>query len=268
MASNELQSSTVDKTSPHDERQMKIDEVRKMIGSTADMLPTLFSDASISRYLRARKWNTKKACKMLRETLKWRMEYKPEQICWDDIAREAETGKIYRSNYFDKYGRTVLVMRPGMQNSYSTSGQIKFLVYCMENAIMNLPPGEEKMVWIIDFQGWNFSSVSVKATRETARILQDHYPERLGQAILYDSPKIFESFWLLVKPFFEATASSKVKFIYSGNPESRKIMGDLFDMEKLESAFGGQNPSGFDYEEYSETMREDDKKNHSITSVQ
>lgn len=33
----------------------------------------------------------------------------------DDIAHEAETGKIYRSNYVDKHGRTVLVMRPGCQ---------------------------------------------------------------------------------------------------------------------------------------------------------
>ncbi|KAI3984238.1 hypothetical protein MKX01_011192 [Papaver californicum] len=268
MISNKLQSSTVDKTSPNNEQQLKINEVRKMIGSTVDKLPKLFSDASILRYLRARKWNTKQACKMLRETLTWRMGYKPEQICWDDIAHEAETGKIYRSNYLDKYGRTVLVMRPGLQNTYSTSGQIKFLVYCMENAIMNLPPGEEQMVWIIDFQGWNILSVSVKATRETARILQDHYPERLGQAILYDPPKIFESFWLLVKPFFVATTTSKIKFVYSNDPESQKVMGDLFDMEKLESAFGGQNPKGFDHKEYGETMREDDKKIHFVSSVQ
>lgn len=33
----------------------------------------------------------------------------------DDIASEAETGKIYRSEYKDKHGRTVLVMRPRCQ---------------------------------------------------------------------------------------------------------------------------------------------------------
>ncbi|RZC79083.1 hypothetical protein C5167_003591 [Papaver somniferum] len=241
MASDKLQSSVVDKTSQNDEQQVKVNKVREMIGSTANELPTLFSDASILRYLRARKWNTKKTCQMLRETAKWRMEYKPEQICWDEIAHEAETGKTYRSNYPDKYGRTVLVMRPGLQNTYSTSGQMKFLVYCMENAIMNLPPGEEQM---------------------------DHYPERLGQAILYNPPKIFESFWMLVKPYFEARTSSKIKFVYSNDPESQKFMEGLFDMEKLESALGGQNPKVFDCKEYGETMREDDKKIHSISSVQ
>lgn len=39
------------------------------------------------------------------------------------------------------------------------------------------------------------SSISVKVTRETAHVLQNYYPERLGLAILYNPPKIFESFW-------------------------------------------------------------------------
>ena len=70
-----------------------------------------------------------------------------------------------------------------------------FLVYCMENALMNINSDQEEMVWLIDFQGWSMSSVSMKVTRETANILQNHYPERLGLGILYNPPKIFESFW-------------------------------------------------------------------------
>nr|TKR65897.1 hypothetical protein D5086_0000316830 [Populus alba] len=72
-------------------------------------------DASIARYLRARNWNVKKALKMLKETLKWRAAHKPEEIRWGEVAHEAQTGKVYRSNYFDKHGRTVLVMRPSCQ---------------------------------------------------------------------------------------------------------------------------------------------------------
>lgn len=65
----------------------------------------------------------------------------------------------------------------------------------MENAILNLPPDQEQMVWMIDFQGFNLSHISVKLTRETAHVLQDHYPERLGLAILYNPPKFFEPFF-------------------------------------------------------------------------
>lgn len=60
---------------------------------------------------------------------------------------------------------------------------------------MNLPREQEQMVWLIDFEGFNLSHISVKVTRETAHVLQDHYPERLGLAILYNPPKFFEPFW-------------------------------------------------------------------------
>ena len=60
----------------------QINEVRKLIAPLSDRLPNFCTDASISRYLRARNWNTEKASKMLKENLKWRLEYKPEAIRW------------------------------------------------------------------------------------------------------------------------------------------------------------------------------------------
>ncbi|KAB1205472.1 Random slug protein 5 [Morella rubra] len=222
--SKKSHSNGVEKLLTSDEQQAKINELRRLMGPLPDKLSMYCSDVSISRYLRARNWNVKKATKMLKDSLKWRLEYKPEEIRWEDVAHEAETGKIYRSNSVDKLGRTVLVMRPSRQNSKSTKGQIKYLVYCMENAILNLPPDQEQMVWLIDFDGFNLSNISVRVTKETAHVLQDQYPERLGVAILYNPPKFFEPFWT------------------------------------LESAFGGNSDCGFEINKYAERMREDDKR--------
>ncbi|KAK9166815.1 hypothetical protein Scep_002006 [Stephania cephalantha] len=190
------------------EQQEKIDEVRRLIGPLTGNSAFYCSDASIARYLRARNWNVMKATKMLKETLKWRHEYKPEKICWEEVAHEAETGKIYRSNFTDKHGRPVLVMRPACQNTKSTKGQIRYLVYCMENAILNLPMDQEQMVWLIDFKGFNMSHISVKVTKETANVLQNRYPERLGVAILYNPPKFFESFWTSPRAWFQQLSST------------------------------------------------------------
>lgn len=253
-------SNGIEKALTTEEQHARITEVRKLVGQLPEKLSIYCSDAAISRHLRARNWNVKKATKMLKETLKWRLQYKPEEIRWEDIAYEAETGKIYRSNYVDKHGRTVLVMRPSCQNSKSTKGQIKYLVYCMENAILNLPSDQEQMVWLIDFHGFNLSHISLKVTRETAHVLQDHYPERLGLAILYNAPKFFEPFWNVAKAFLEPKTSNKVKFVYSDEPNSMKIMEDLFDMDHLESAFGGKDTGGFDIARYAERMKEDDKR--------
>ncbi|PPD84560.1 hypothetical protein GOBAR_DD18510 [Gossypium barbadense] len=183
-----------------------------------------------------------------------------DQQAKEDIAQEAETGKVYRANYCDKLGRPVLVMRPGLQNTNSPVGQIKYLVYCIENAIMNLVQDQEQMVWLVDFQGWAMTSISVKVTRETARILQDHYPERLGIGILYNPPKIFESFWTIVKPFLETKTYKKMKFVYSDDPKSLKVIEEIFDLDKLDVAFGGRNPAGFNLEVYARQMKDDDSK--------
>ncbi|KAL3841109.1 hypothetical protein ACJIZ3_025700 [Penstemon smallii] len=268
-----------EKSLSYEEEQAKINEVRNLIGPVANKFPTECSDASILRFLKARNWNTKKATKMFKETLKWRLAYKPEKIQWsltfktffstltqEDVAREAETGKLYKANYFDKHGRTVLVMRPGPENSNSVQVQIKYLVYCMENAISNLESDQEQMVWLINFERWNMASISVKVTRETARVLQDCYPERLGVAILYNPPKVFESFWLLVKPFLEHKTYKKVKFVYSDQPQSMKLMESLFDLEKLESSFGGKFTEKFDFEAYAKRMKDEEKSRCDLNS--
>ena len=51
----------------------------------------------------------------------------------------------------------------------------------------------------------------------------------------------------------------KVRFVYSNNSESLRTMTDMFDPDKLESAFGGQNTWGIDIVEYSERMRRRDQ---------
>lgn len=61
---------------------MQINDVRRIIGPLSEALPDFCSDASISRYLRARNWNAEKASKMLKQTVKWRLKYKPETIRW------------------------------------------------------------------------------------------------------------------------------------------------------------------------------------------
>lgn len=63
-----------------------------------------------------------------------------------------------------------------------------------------------------------------------------------------------------VKPFLEPKTYNKVKFVYKDDLNTKKIMEDLFDMDMLESSFGGNNNASFDINTYAERMKEDDKK--------
>ncbi|GJM86870.1 hypothetical protein PR202_ga02769 [Eleusine coracana subsp. coracana] len=64
------------------EQLSKIGKVRAALGQLSGKSALYCSDASIARYLIARNWDVKKATKMLKKTLKWRSEYKPDEIRW------------------------------------------------------------------------------------------------------------------------------------------------------------------------------------------
>ncbi|KAJ0980393.1 hypothetical protein J5N97_008648 [Dioscorea zingiberensis] len=242
-------------------QQEKVSELRTALGTLSGHSSRFCTDACLRRYLRARSWNVDKAKRMLEETLKWRSTFKPEEIRWPEVAHESETGKAYRANFQDKEGRTVIVMTPAKQNTKSHEKQLQHLVYLLENAILNLPEGQEQMVWLIDFNGWSLSNaVPIKTARESVNILQNHYPERLVTAFLYNPPRIFETFWKIVKYFLDPMTFQKVKFIYPKNEESMDLIRRHFDIEVLPVEFGGRNNIQYNHEEYSRLMEKDDMR--------
>ncbi|CAM6009132.1 unnamed protein product [Sphagnum balticum] len=241
------------------EEQVKVNELRAALGPLTGRAEIYATDACLKRYLRARNWNVKKSEKMLRDTLHWRSVYKPEEIRWADVAKEHETGKMYRANFLDKQGQTLLAMHPVRQNTSEMDGQIKHLVYCLENAILNLPIGQEQMIWLVDFRGWGIKyTIPIKTAREATNILQNHYPEQLHVAILFSPPFVFEAFWMIVKPFLDPKTFRKVKFVYSKNSESMKQLDGLLLKDRLKDIL--DNPTHYNHEEYAKLMEQDDMK--------
>ncbi|KAK2357358.1 phosphatidylinositol transfer protein [Trifolium repens] len=239
----------------------KLAELKAAIGPLSGRRLKYCTDPCLRRYLEARNWNVDKAKKMLEESFKWRSTYKPEEIRWAEVAHEGETGKVSRANFHDRLGRTVLIMRPGMQNTASEENNIKHLVYLLENAVLNLSEGQEQMSWLIDFTGFSFSTkLSIKTARDIIQILQNHYPERLGIAFVYNPPRIFQAFFKAIKYFLDPKTAQKVKFVYPNNKDSVELMKSLFDMDNLPSEFGGKATLKYDHEEFSRLMTEDDVK--------
>ncbi|KAJ6916010.1 hypothetical protein NC652_018632 [Populus alba x Populus x berolinensis] len=178
------------------ERDAKVCELRAALGPLSGRSLQYCTDSCLRRYLEARNWNVDKAKKMLEETIKWRATFKPEEIRWHEVAHEGVTGKISRANFHDRSGRTVLIMRPGMQTTKCTEDNVRYMVYLLENGILNLADGQEQMSWLLDFTGWSLSTnIPIKTSRDCINVLQNHYPQRLAIAFLYNPPRIFEAFW-------------------------------------------------------------------------
>jgi hypothetical protein len=55
-------------------------------------------------------------------------------------------------------------------------------------------------------------------TTSTIKMLQDHYPERMGKAYIINAPTIFEMFWAVVYPVLDPVTRSKVEFVRTKDP--------------------------------------------------
>ena len=139
----------------------------------------------ILRYLRATKWSTTDATKRLLATLTWRREYGVDNFTSDFISPENETGKQIICGY-DIAGRPCLYLNPARQNTKASPRQINHLVYMLERTIDIMPPGQETLALLISFE-MSGDGPKLGQGKQVMSILQGHYPERLGRAVVTNS---------------------------------------------------------------------------------
>ncbi|KAF7829681.1 random slug protein 5-like [Senna tora] len=230
------------KSSQHDHQsnelytESKIEELKAAIGPLSGRSLKYCTDACLRGYLQVQNWN-------------------------HEVAKQAETGIMYRASFHDRQGRTVLVMKPGMPRKSSMEDGIRLQVYLTENAVLNFPEGQQQMTWLVDFSEFSLTkSVSTKLAKQSIHILQSHYPDRLAMAIVYNPPRIFEAFWKIVKCFLDNKTFEKVKFVYPNNKDSVDFMNSYFDFESLPTQFGGNATFKYDHNHFSRLMAHDDFK--------
>ena len=138
------------------------------------------------RYLRATKWNVDEAAKRVQGTIAWRRDYGLTEFTPEYISPEQETGKQIIVG-FDKQGRPCQYLNPGRQNTEPNPKQIHHLFYMMERVTDMMPAGVESLSLMINFKPSKHrqnTSVPISTAREVLSILQNHYPERLGKALI------------------------------------------------------------------------------------
>jgi len=191
-----------------------------------------------------------KAKKMLEATLKWRADSGVERITYGQVAAEAATGKMTRLKIRDRTGRPVLLMRPRFENTKLADGQIRFLSWNMlaltRCMVDDFPRGQgadlaaEQLTLVIDFKGYSvWNAPPTKTSMETLSILQNHFPERLGSAVLLNPPRLFSVLWAMIGPFLDARTVAKIHFIDLSAPKGKEELAKSFDPALLHTSLGG-----------------------------
>lgn len=197
---------------------------------------------TMARYMRSAKWNYPDAQKRIKATIEWRRDFKPDLIPPDEVRIESETGKII-INGFDKDGRPIIYMRPGRENTESGPRQLRHLVWCLERAKDLMPSGQESLVIIVDYKSTTLrTNPSISIARKVLHILQQHYVETLGRALVVNLPVILSFFYKGISPFLDPVTRDKMRF----NPN----LLELIPASHLDADFGGEFPYEFEPRSY------------------
>lgn len=200
------------------------------------------------RYLRATKWVTADAAKRLLGTLTWRREYGVDELTGEHISPENETGKQIILG-FDIAARPCLYLNPGRQNTNASPRQVQHLVFMLERVISMSGPGQETLALLINFKtskSRSNTAPGIGQGREVLNILQTHYPERLGRALIINIPWVVNGFFKLITPFIDPLTRQKLKF----NDDMRQHVPP----EQLWNEFHGDLEFEYDHEIYWPTM--------------
>jgi len=200
------------------------------------------SNECLLRYLRALKWDLKGAIQRLEDTLKWRRDFGMYSITPETVEPEAVTGKEIIFGY-DVMGRPALYLIPSRQNTSESDRQVQFTFWALERCIDLMEPNVENITLLINF-GDRAKNPSMAQSRKVLNILQSHYPERLGLALIINVPFLVTMFLNLIMPFVDPVTREKIKI----NP--KVVEQGIIDADQVIKEWGGSVDFEYKHEEY------------------
>ncbi|RAH56264.1 CRAL/TRIO domain protein [Aspergillus piperis CBS 112811] len=198
------------------------------------------------RYLRATKWNVSEAIARLQRTLTWRREYGVEKLTAEYISVENETGKQVILGY-DIHGRPCLYLLPSNQNTETSDRQIQHLVFMLERVIDLMGPDQETLALIVNYKETKSGqNASIGQAKQTLNFLQNHYPERMGRALVINMPFMILGFFKIITPFIDPLTRQKLKF--------NEDLGQHVPPGQLMKSMGGEVEFRYDHSIYWPTL--------------
>ena len=230
-----------------------LQQLKKYQESGPEDSDSFITDPTLERYLSARQSDPKKSYDMLSATLLWRASYQPSKIYnqyREQMREQAATGKMFVLPVLDSHNRAIIVMRPGLENSNDHAAKMRYLVYTLERASRL---ADSRFVVFIDYRAGKISmsnTPGLSAMKEVLGILQGHYPERFGLALMFDAPKFFLTSFKILKPFIDPVTKEKIVFISEGEDWTK--WSEQINPQAVPKAYGGELDYTFDVNEYFE----------------
>jgi len=77
-----------------------------------------------------------------------------------------------------------------------------------------MPSGQESLVIVVDYKSTTLrTNPSISVARKVLHILQQHYVETLGRAIVVNLPMLLSFFYKGISPFLDPVTRDKVRLL-------------------------------------------------------
>lgn len=127
---------------------------------------------------------------------------------------------------YDNNGRPCHYLNPGRQNTNASPRQVQHLVFMLERVIEVGIPGQEALALLINFKtskSRSYTAPGIGQGREVLNILQTHYPERLGRALIINGMTSYPSLNISVIPTFLCSSLPGLGFLQTHHTIHRSI---------------------------------------------
>lgn len=194
----------------------------------------------ISRWLQAKGLNMELAEEQIHIHAHWREAFMPAgHIAEDQVRNELASNKVFLQGC-DSNGRTVFVVLAKQQEKGRAEETKRFICYTLDNAIAAADPVRNELgqfLCLFDLSGLRMKNLDVGALQAVFEVLQQHYPERLGELWFLNAPFIFWGLWRVVSPFIQPSTKDKIKFL-SGK-DGERMLRQHIPQDVLPQIYGG-----------------------------
>ncbi|KAJ6485875.1 CRAL-TRIO domain-containing protein [Mycena sanguinolenta] len=213
--------------------------------------PTDLVDARTSvvlmKFLRARNLNATAAAEMFVATLRWRDEFKVDDLLKEEFPQDVfgQLGHIYGR---DKEGRPVVYnVYGGNQDLDAVFGDVeRFLrwrVAFMEKSVAMLDfENVDQTIQIHDYLGVSMSSrtpASKAAASQASNIFSSHYPELLYKKFFVNVPSYMSFLFWFFKTILPSATFAKMSVVGSSPRSIGKALLPYIEPDELPKRYGG-----------------------------
>lgn len=225
----------------------KLEEFRAAIAGKIDRAIFDDDEATLKRYLIARKGEVAESAKMILRSQQWRQDdcvpygYPSRPVPLDSISACLATKAAFVHGV-DRENRPIVWVKGKLHDGNLPRDAVqKWIIHLLDELISR---GSPSFTGVIDAADMGWSNLDKGALNFLLVMLSANYPEQLGRLYILNEGMIFRLLWKLVEPFLDARTSKKIFFL--GGPDSHRAkLAEAISAENLPVDYGGKDAYTF-----------------------